>query len=228
MTEKVHLHDFVVVDYTGALKENGVIFDTTLTSVATQHNLPSQSTYAPMTVCVGEHHLLPGFDAQLVDKELGKEYTIALQPEEAFGKRDVKRLRIIPLNTFREHKTQPIPGLQIDVDGEIGTVTSVSGGRVIVNFNHPLAGKEVVYTFTVIRKITDVKEKIVAYLERSFRLPADKVNVIVQSDSATVTLPLEFPGPIHDLITQKLQTLIGLKTITFQSKISQIMGSQPS
>jgi|SRR3989338_802003 len=228
MTEKVHLHDVVVVDYTGAVKENGLIFDTTLASVAKQHNLPSQSTYAPVTVCVGEHHLLPGFDAQLVDKEMGKEYTITLQAEEAFGKRDVKRLRIIPLNTFREHKTQPMPGLQIDVDGEIGTVTSVSGGRVIVNFNHPLAGKDVVYTFTITRKITDVKEKIVAYLERTFRLPADKVEVTVQFDSAVVSLPLEFPGPLQELISKKLQTIAGLKTVTFEQKMGSAVGSQSS
>ena len=150
MPEKIKLHDFVEVEYTGKLPD-GLVFDTTVAEVAQQHNIHSDKMkYGPATVCVGEKQLLPGLDEQLVDKEVGKEYTVTLPPEHAFGKRDVKKVKIIPMNTFREHKTEPHPGLQIDVDGEVGTVNNISGGRVIVNFNHPLAGKELEFHVEVL------------------------------------------------------------------------------
>ena len=61
------------------------------------------------------------------------------------GKKDVKKVQLVPLATFKEHKLNPHPGLQVDFDGKIGTVMRVSGGRVMVNFNHPLSGKEIIY-----------------------------------------------------------------------------------
>src|SRR3989344_6396188 len=151
MSEKIQLHDFVEIEYTGKLTD-GTVFDTTSEKVAKEHHLHNpKHQYKTAVVCVGERQLLPGLDVQLVDKELGKEYTLTLQPETAFGKRDIKQVKIIPMNMFRQHNVQPHPGLQVDVDGEMGLVTKVSGGRVIVNFNHPLAGKEVTYTFVVRR-----------------------------------------------------------------------------
>ena len=163
MVDKIKNHDFVEIDYTGKLLD-GTIFDTTLEKVAQENNISNEKAkYKPAIICVGEKQLLPGLDDQLADKEVGKEYTINISAEDAFGKRDIKKMKIIPMNTFREHKMQPQPGLQINVDGEIGVVSRVSGGRVIVNFNHPLAGKEVSYIFTINRKITDVKEKISSF-----------------------------------------------------------------
>ena len=42
---------------------------------------------------------------------------------------DIKKVKIVPTSTFKEHNLQPHPGLQINVDGEMGTITSISGGR---------------------------------------------------------------------------------------------------
>ncbi|MEK6939663.1 MAG: peptidylprolyl isomerase [Nanoarchaeota archaeon] len=218
MNEKIQLHDFVEIEYTGKLAD-GSVFDTTNEKVAKEHHLHNpKHQYKAAVVCVGERQLLPGLDAQLVDKELGKEYTVTIAPEKAFGKRDIKQVKIIPMDMFRQHNVQPQPGLQVDVDGEMGLVTRVSGGRVMVNFNHPLAGKEVVYFYKVLRKVTDQKEKVTAFLSAILRLPVEAMKIEVKDDAATVTIPGELPAQISTVLAQKLVQLTGLKDILFKKE----------
>lgn len=227
MPDKIKFHDFVEVDYTGKLAD-GLVFDTTIAEVAQQYTIHSEKTkYGPAIVCVGEQQLLPGLDAQLADKELGKEYTITLAPENAFGKRDIKKVKIIPMSTFREHTMEPHPGLQVDVDGEMGIVSNVSGGRVIVNFNHPLAGKEVIYTFKIRRKVDDPVEQITSFLAMSMRIPETQMKVKVQEapvqegapgKKAVVELPVSLPPPLTDALVKKLTELTGVKEIEFKVK----------
>lgn len=216
MTETIKNHDFVEVDYTGKLTD-GTIFDTTIEKVAKDNKFFSEKMkFGPAVICVGEKQILPGLDDNLLDKEVGKEFTIKLMPEQAFGKRDIKNVKIMPLSSFREHEMNPYPGLQIDVDGQIGTVSKVSGGRVIVNFNHPLAGKEVVYEVIVHRKITDKKEQISYFLNSSLHVPRDKIKVEITEEKAKVSIPVTFPEQINKVIGEKLAELTGLKEVLLE------------
>src|SRR3989344_2875820 len=122
-------HDFVEIDYIGKIA-HGVVFDTTFAEVAKKHNLKDKSTYKPITICIGEQQVLKGIDKSLVGKEVGNTYIVTLSPEDAFGKKDPKLIRLVPLRTFHKQKVQPQPGLQVDIDGSIATVLRVSGGRV--------------------------------------------------------------------------------------------------
>ncbi len=217
MSEKIKIHDFIEIDYTGKLTD-GTVFDTTLEKVAKENEFSSENAkYKPAIIAVGEKQLLPGLDDQLAGKEIGKEYTITLSSEEAFGKRDIKKMKIIPMNTFREHKMQPQPGLQINVDGEIGTVSRVSGGRIIVNFNHPLAGREVVYTFKINRKVTDVKEQITSFLNSTLQIPFDKMKVELKEKTATISLPSALPEQFTSVLGTKLAELTKLDKIDFKA-----------
>ncbi len=213
-------HDFVEIDYTGRLKD-GKVFDTTSEAVAKGHDLPGEGhAFAPVAICVGERQIIPGLDEQLPGKEVGKEYTVTLPPEKAFGKKDIKKLRMIPFSTFREHKMSPEPGLQVDVDGERGIVLSVSGGRVIVNFNHPLAGKEVEYRFIIRRKITQPEEQIQAYLHAILSIPASEIKVELADGTARVSLPARLPAEITGIFSKKILELLKaaeIKEVVFAS-----------
>lgn len=222
MPDKIQKYDFIEVDYTGTLMD-GTVFDTTSRAVAEKHHLPTENReFKPAQICVGEKQLLPGLDDAFVDKEVGKEYTVTLSPEKAFGKRDIKQVKIVPMSTFREHKLDPYPGLQVDMDGQMGLVTNISGGRVIVNFNHPLAGKEVQYVFTIIRKITDDGKKLRSYITTTFHIPEDKIQVEIKEEKAEVKLPVELPVQLTTILVQKLQDLINLKEITFVKEEKKI------
>jgi|APSaa5957512622_1039677.scaffolds.fasta_scaffold09353_4 FKBP-type peptidyl-prolyl cis-trans isomerase 2 len=215
MTEKIKENDFIELDYTGKL-EDGSVFDTTEEKVAKDNGFYKEKMkFGPATICVGENQILPGLDKNLIDQELGKEFEVKLSAGEAFGKRDIKKMKIMPVAAFKEHNMQPQPGLQIEADGETGTITRVSGGRVIVNFNHPLAGKEVTYVVKVNKKITDPKEQIITFLSTSMRMPKDKINVTVNEEKAEIKLPMQLPEQFTDAVGKKLVELTKLKEVKF-------------
>ncbi|MBU0469847.1 MAG: peptidylprolyl isomerase [Nanoarchaeota archaeon] len=213
--------DFVEIDYTGKLAD-GTVFDTTEEKIAKGNGLFSpQAKYKPATICVGERQILPGLDDELVGKEIDKEYNITLPPEKAFGKRDIKNLKIVPMPTFKQHQIDPRPGLQVDIDGKIGIITRVSGGRVMVNFNHPLAGKEVKYTFKINRKIENDTEKVASFLSSLLKIPEDKITVEVKENKAVVKIPAELPVQITNIFMQKLLELTTLKEVLFESSLQE-------
>ncbi len=215
MAEIVKHHDFIELDYTGKL-EDGMVFDTTQKDVAKEKGLPHENL-KPAIVCVGEGQLLPGLDKALEGKEVGKKFTVTLEAEDAFGKRDVKNMQIIPISTFKDNKLNPHPGFQFDDDqGRRGVVTRVAGGRVIVNYNHPLSGKKVIYDVEINRKVTDAKDQIQSFLSATLRMP--NVPITVAEDKAVVELPMALPPQFTDSLAKKLVELTSLKEIEFKAK----------
>ena len=215
MAEKIQHHDFIEIDYTGKLTD-GTVFDTTVEAVAKQSGIGNEKTkFAPHVVCVGERQVLPGLDDSLEEKEVGSKFEVNISSENAFGKRDVKKMKIVPISVFKEHKVQPQPGLQIDVDGDRGIVSRVAGGRVIVNFNHPLAGKEVVYEVEIKRKVTDKAEMLSTFINSTLRIPLSQIQVSVNGDEAEVKMPIQFPEQFTSEIGKKLSELVKLKEVKF-------------
>ena len=216
MTETIKEHDFIDLNYTGKLTD-GTVFDTTIEAVAKENGFNNEkANFAPAVICVGEKQILPGLDAQLVDKEIGKDHDVKLSAEEAFGKRDVKKMRIMPISAFKEHNMQPQPGMQIDADGKVGTVSRVSGGRVIVNFNHPLAGKKVSYSYKINRVVLDTSEKIKAFLNTTMKIREDVMNIeVVDGKKAIVKLPNALPAGLGDILSKKIASLVRIDSVEF-------------
>lgn len=199
--------DFVELEYTGKVKEEDLIFDTTDEKLAKENNLHNESaTYGPVIVCIGEGQVLQGLDKQLVGKEPGKEYTIELQPENAFGKKDPKLIQLVPTNKFKQQNIQPVPGLQLNLDGMLGTIKTVSGGRTLVDFNHPLSGKEIVYQVKVNKLITDDKEKLKSYLQLA--LNQKEVNIVIENNIAKITLKKEIPKEAQEQLSSKIKEIM--------------------
>lgn len=163
--EKTKKNDFVEIEFVG--KANGEIFDTTIKEEAEKINLKAE--VKPIVVCIGQEMLVKGFDKELENKELRKKYLIKLSPEDAFGIRNKELIKIMPLRIFKEKEISPYPGAVLNLDGMLARIVTVSGGRVLTDFNNPLAGKEIEYEFTIKRKITEEKEKINALQDFFFR-----------------------------------------------------------
>ncbi len=205
--------DFVELNYTGTLTQEKLVFDTTEENVAKQHEIydaDAKSKYKPTIICVGQNSIVKGLDDELVGKELNKEYTLLLSPEKAFGKKDAKLIQLVPTNKFLQQKIQPMPGLQVNIDNAVGTIKMVSGGRTLVDFNHPLASKEVSYTIKALRIVTDTKEKLVALMQMQFN--EDDVQATLEKNetqdsktTATVSLKAfqKFPQELLDQLSQE-------------------------
>jgi FKBP-type peptidyl-prolyl cis-trans isomerase 2 len=207
-------HDFLEVEYSGVLKGDNLLFDTTSEADAKKHNVHrTGARYGPLTVCVGEHFLLPGLDEFLIGKEVGKEYKVDLTPEQGFGKKDPKLIQMIPTSKFQESKINPFPGLQINVDGQMGMVKTVGAGRVMIDFNHPLSGKDLGYTITVKNMVTDEKQKVDAYLKH---LGLDNLDIKSENGVVSVALHMEMPKEIADQFSKRIREIIPtLKEVKF-------------
>jgi FKBP-type peptidyl-prolyl cis-trans isomerase SlyD len=211
--EPIKKHDFVEIEYTGKLKEENVVFDTTDEKIAKENNLQGQD-YGPAVVCVGEEQLLKGIDKNLEGKDIGKEYDVEIKPEDAFGKKDAKLIQLIPTSKFKQQNIQPMPGMQVNIDNVIGTVKTVSGGRTLVDFNHPLAGKEILYKIKINKKVTDDKEKLSGYLKLS--LGTKDFQTEIDNNDVKISLKKEIPKEVEERLSKKITELIpGIKQVEF-------------
>ncbi|MFH1642592.1 MAG: peptidylprolyl isomerase [Nanoarchaeota archaeon] len=215
---KLKEKDFVEVEYTGKLKEEGAVFDTTDEKIAKDNNIHNEdNTYGPVIVCIGQNQVLEGLDKNLIGKETGKEYTIELSPEEAFGKKNPKLIQLVPTSKFMKQKIQPMPGLQVNIDGMIAMIKTVSGGRSMVDFNHPLSGKDVVYNLKINKVIMDDSDKLKAYFKISLALK--EINMELKEGTAKVTLKNDIPKEAKEKLNEKVVELIpNVKKVEFVTK----------
>ncbi len=175
--------DFIKLSYTG--KVNGNVFDTTFEEEAKTAGIHSPNAiYGPVTICVGQKHVILGLDETLVGKEAGAEGDVTVAPEKAFGERDMKRVQSFPKNKFSQ---KPVRGMPVKMDelGE-GTVVDVIGSRVLVDFNAPLAGQTLSYHYKIEEVVTDPLEE----LKGLIRLYAGReMEATLEDGKATVILP---------------------------------------
>ncbi len=210
----VKKNDFIEIEYTGRDRESEAIFDTTDKKAAQQEEIYNKSMdYGPVIICLGQSHILQGLDDRMMGKELGT-YTFELGPEEAFGNKNPRMIQLIATNRFRKEGINPVPGLVINADSMQGIIKTVSGGRTLVDFNHPLAGKEVSYSITIRRIVTDDKEKLDAILRN--RLGIKHINTQLSEGKATVKTKYDIPESVSDVLSQSIRELIpAIREISF-------------
>ncbi len=210
---------FLEVEYTGRTKD-GLTFDTSSEAVAKKEQIfnPKQQ-YKAARICVGQGQILPGIDESLEGRKVGEKYQIEIPAEKAFGKRDVKKVQLVPMSTFKKHQVKPFPGLQVDFDGQIGVVMKISGGRVMVNFNHPLSGKDLNYEVEIKSKITDTKEQVNLFLTNLLQLKPEFTKVEIKEKTATIELPFPLPEQFTGALKEKLtETIEAIETVEFTVK----------
>lgn len=185
--------DFVLIDYTLKVKETGETVGTTDEKIAKENKLyRGEEQYEPYFVIVGEGWVAKGLDELLPTLEIGKPTNIELPPEKAYGARDPKRVRLVPLRKFSAEGINPVPGLQVNLDGKVAQIRSVGAGRVQVDYNHPFAGRTLIYDVTV-RKIVETEDDKVKNLLHK-RLPtvdSQKFNVNVENGKLEIEIPEE-------------------------------------
>jgi FKBP-type peptidyl-prolyl cis-trans isomerase 2 len=167
--------DFIEIEFTGKTKE-GEIFDSNIKEdVKKLHEGHDHEIEAnPFVFCLGEGMFLKAIDEFLIGKpETSATYEIELPPEKAFGFRNSQFIQMVPLKAFIQSNTNPVPGMMFNLDGRVAKVITVSSGRVIVDFNNPLAGKSVVYKIKVLRKVNDLHEKLKNFIEFLFKRDLD-------------------------------------------------------
>jgi FKBP-type peptidyl-prolyl cis-trans isomerase 2 len=137
--EKIKNGDTVSVNYTGRL-EDGTIFDTSLMEGRT-----------PLKVTLGQNQLIKGFENGLIDMSEGDKKTVEIEPSEAYGDHNPEMIIEIP-------STNVPPDVQVgqmlqgnSPQGPVNVkVLEIKEDVVVLDGNHPLAGKKLIFDLEVV------------------------------------------------------------------------------
>jgi len=183
--------DFILIEYVAKVKETGEVFDTTIEETAKKEHLYKEGDIVePKLVVIGENWVLKPLDESLTTMEIGKPTVVEITPEKAFGQRDPEKVKRVPLKQLLARDITPSVGLRIEYGGKNATVRAIGAGRVLLDYNPPLAGKTLVYEVTVKRKLDTVEEKITALIHRRIPNIEDKK---FEFTSKTKTVTIEMP-----------------------------------
>ncbi len=119
----------------------------------------------PMPYLHGGNNIVPGLEKELAGLETGAKVQVAVQPEEGYGPVIPEAIATIDKDAFGEIEDIQ-PGMQFQAQGPEGqiqiiTIKEVTDEGILVDGNHPLAGK--VLNFEV--EITEVREATAEELE---------------------------------------------------------------
>ncbi len=159
--------DFIRIDFVARVKETGEMFDTTSEeSAKKEHLFKEGEIYEPTLVVLGEGWVLRPLEEDLQTMEIGKAATVEIPPDKAFGPRDAEKVKRVPLKQLLAKGLTPTVGARIEYGGKMATVRTMGAGRVLLDYNPPLAGKTLVYEVTIRQKLESLEEKVLALIHR--------------------------------------------------------------
>ena len=137
--KKIQNGDTVIVNYTGRL-EDGTIFDSSL-----------NEGREPLTSTLGQGQLIAGFENGLIDMAIGETKTIEIEPENGYGDYIPEMTTIVGLNQVPEGVKVGENLQGMSPNGPVNVVVKeINENGVVLDANHPLAGKKLIFDLEVI------------------------------------------------------------------------------
>ena len=138
--QQVQTGDSVNVHYHGTLTD-GTVFD-------------SSAGREPLTFIAGEGQVIKGFDDAVLTMKVGDKKTVHIPVDEAYGHRNDDMLMEYPISDFPADM-RPVVGLELQMGDNAGNVfpvviADVKGDLVVLDANHPLAGKDLIFELEVV------------------------------------------------------------------------------
>ncbi|MFN3804128.1 MAG: peptidylprolyl isomerase [Pyrobaculum sp.] len=185
--------DYILLDYTIVIKDDNKVVETTQEEVAKEAGIyRPEEAYRPRLVILGETPLWEAVENMLITLEEGQAFEIEVPPEKAYGVRDPNKIKTVSIREFHRHGFVPRVDDVVEYEGQRARVVSISGGRVVLDFNHPLAGKTFVVRGRVVKRLTSPEERAAALLRPHLsRVAEDKIKVTLEEGVLTVALPAE-------------------------------------
>jgi len=200
--KKAEKGDFILVKLTGKTQK-GTVFRVSSEEDAKKAGIydeqkANQGYYTPEFVIIGKPGFLnEGLTEILDDMNYFEKKSVRIPPTKAFGKRDPQKIERIGIAKFRKLNDGKNPEYGQEFvkkgTGQRGVVTNIMQGRVIVDYNHPLAGQSIDYNLEIIDKIEEFDDKI-EYFMISKGIPKDsteefKINYIKEDKTLEITIP---------------------------------------
>lgn len=137
--KKIKNGDTVKVNYTGKL-EDGSVFDSSLFEGR-----------EPLEATLGQNKLIRGFENGLIDMSEGDKKTIEIEYEDAYGPSNPMMISEVPITNVPEgiKVGEMLQGMT--PNGPVNVrVVEVNEESVVVDANHPLAGKKLIFDVEVL------------------------------------------------------------------------------
>jgi FKBP-type peptidyl-prolyl cis-trans isomerase 2 len=150
--QKVKKGDLVKIDYTASLND-GIIVDTSIGFIADNCGVLDDSReYKPLEFIVGSNCTIPGLEENIVGMSVNESKTFVIPAKDAFGERDDAKAKEVPKEFGK--KDDFVVGEHLAItDGKKAVrchVTSVNKDSMVLDLNHPLAGKDIVINVKLI------------------------------------------------------------------------------
>ena len=137
--KKIELNSTVTVHYTGKL-EDGTIFDSSLTEGR-----------EPLSTTLGQGSLIQGFEKALIDMVEGEKKTVSIPSSEAYGDINPTLVAEVPKDRVPEGVEEGAMLQTITQQGPMNVlVKEIKDDVVVIDANHPLAGKDLIFDLEVI------------------------------------------------------------------------------
>lgn len=216
--------DIIKVDFVGMEKETGVIFDTSSESKAKEAGIFNDKIkYSPLVFIVGGKEILPALEEEILKMKTGEQKEINLTADKAFGERNPEFIKVVALQEFRNRNINPFPGLVVELNNLSGRVQSISGGRVRVDFNHPLAGKNVMFDVKVLENVSEPKAKAEILFSKYFDF-LDKSSLSIKDKETIIKISADkgmqsvHAIKVKRLFARKLMKITDIEKVTFQEE----------
>ncbi len=217
--------DFVNIEFTGRIKGSEDIFDTTDGEKAKSAGIYNEKTnYGPIPIIVGAKQLILGLEDAVKEMSIGEKKTVDIPPEKAFGSKNPDMVKLMPMSVFKDSKMDPSPGKIVDFNGMRGMVMNIDGGRVKIDFNHPLADKVIEYDIEIKDEITDSVEKVRAVVRYSTGIKSDDVSAGIKDNATSIEIKnYDFPKRAKkDMADMIIKWVNGISRVNFVDVFEKI------
>jgi FKBP-type peptidyl-prolyl cis-trans isomerase 2 len=136
---KINENSTVTVNYTGRF-EDGTVFDSSMVEGR-----------EPLVATLGQGQLIRGFEQGLLEMEVGQKKTVEINPENAYGEINESMIQEVP----KDRVPQEVEvGQMLQANTPMGLVNfnvlEVREETVLLDANHPLAGKKLIFDLEVV------------------------------------------------------------------------------
>lgn len=109
----------------------------------------------PLEFTVGAQQVIPGFESAVAELAVGEAAEVTLAPEDAYGPYHDEAVQVVPSTAFAQ---DPVEGCLVQLLGPNGeklaaTITKIDGEDVTLDFNHPLAGKDLTFEIELVEVV---------------------------------------------------------------------------
>jgi len=213
----------IKINYVERVKTTGRLTETTIESVAKDAGIfdsDNPSRYRPIPTVVGSGKPTKGIDEALLGMQVGEKKRLEVPPEKAFGPRNPKLMDHVPMSSFIKQGVRPVRGLPVRTRRGLAIVRSTTGGRIMLDYNHPLAGQTLDCDVEVSGLAKDLETKIRWLIEmRLPGIPSESHLIQISGNKLVVELN---SGELSKQILERLQPIVRQEILDHIPEVTEV------